>query len=404
MLTGRHRAMVENMEPHAPGRRLYLDRLGAAGWGLGVGDVLADLGARTFANPSSAHREGQEARAVLEAARTTAATAFGCTPRELVFASGASEALRMGLVALARARRVVSRRVLVPVLEYPAVHAAAGDLGREGFDIVPIPAGRDARVDLEALAREAAGGAAAAALMVAHHETGVCQPLHEAADLFEAAGIPWIADAALAPDRMACDVASLRAPLIAWSAPKLGGPAGVGWLHVRRGTRLAHSPSRGGSEEEGMRGGHLPVAAIAAATTALTAAVRDVPARAAAREAWIEQLLERLSSRTDVGTIGVRGSHLAGVRTLTLGAAHGDAVATALDIEGIAVASGSPCAMGGRDPSPGLLAMGWTPREAACTVRISIGDDVVMDDAVEVGDALTKILARLERLRDGRPA
>lgn len=402
MAARQHRAMVENMEPNGPGRRLYLDRLGAAGWREGVREVLGDLGPRTFANPSSAHREGQEARAVLEAARSTSAAALGCRPREVVFTSGASEALRMGLCGLARARRAVSPRVLVPVLEYPAVHAAAEDLAAEGFEIVALPADRTAQVDLDALEAALAGGAAAAALMVAHHETGVCQPLAAAAALFEAAGVPWLADAALAPDRIACDVASLRAPLIAYSAAKLGGPAGVGWLHVRRGTRLARSPSRGGAEEEGLRGGHAPVALIAAAATALTDAVRNLGPRAAAREAWMERLQARLASRPEVGTLGVRGSHLPGVRTFTLGDAHGDAVATALDLDGIAVASGSPCAMGGRDPSPGLLALGMTPREAACTVRISIGDDVDADDATRVGDTFVRILERLDRLREGR--
>ncbi|MGE0192386.1 MAG: cysteine desulfurase family protein [Planctomycetota bacterium] len=393
--------MVENVDTSSgPGRRIYLDHVGGAPWRPGVAEALAQASA-TFAHPSSPHREGQRARALLEAARTRSAAVFGCPPRELVFTSGATEALGIGLVGLARARAAVSRRVLVPVIEHVAITAAAARLAAEGFEIVPVPVRRQGRVDPDELGARLAGGAAAGALMAAHHETGVRQPLEEAGALFAEAGVPWVCDAALAAGRIPFQVNDLGAPICAWSGSKVGAPAGLGWLRVQQGTRLERSPSAAGVEEEGLRGGHIPVMLAAAGAVALEDAARDVSSRAAALDAWIEQLIELLATRSELEVIGVRGSHLPGVRTLRLGDAHGDALATALDVEGIAVASGSPCALGGTDPQPGLLAMGYTAREAASTVRISIGNSTIHEDASIVATAFVRILERLDALRAG---
>lgn len=394
--------MVENVGTSiGPERRIYLDHAGGAPWRPGVAEALAGA-ADTFAHPSSPHREGQEARALLEAARTRAAAVLGCPPREIVFTSGATEALRIGLVGLARAGAGRSRRVLVPVIEHVAVTAAAQDLAAEGFEIVPVPVHDTGRVDLAALERELAQGAAAGALMAAHHETGVRQPLQEAASLFAAQGVPWVCDAALAPGRIPFSVKDLQAPVCVWSGAKAGAPAGLGWLRVRRGVRIVRSPSAAGIEEEGLRGGHVPASLAWAGAVALEDAAHDLAARAAALEAWVERLIAGLRVRAELRVVGVPGSHLPGVRTLRLGDAHGDALATALDVDGIAVASGSPCALGGTDPQPGLLAMGYTAREAASTVRISIGDTTLREDASTVATAFVRILERLDALRTGQ--
>ena len=394
--------MVENVGTSiGPGRRIYLDHVGGAPWRPGVGEALAGT-AGTFAHPSSPHREGQEARALLEAARTRAADVLGCPPRELVFTSGATEALRIGLMGLARARAAHSRRVLVPVIEHVAVAAAAADLAAEGFEMVPLPVGVTGLADLAVLERELSEGAAAGALMAAHHETGVRQPLTEAAALYAAAGVPWVCDAALAPGRIPFTVKDLQAPVCAWSGAKAGGPAGIGWLRVERGVRLVRSPSAAGIEEEGLRGGHVPASLAWAGSVALDDAAHDLASRSAALDAWVERLIDALRVRPELRVIGVSGSHLPGVRTLRLGDAHGDALATALDVEGIAVASGSPCALGGTDPQPGLLAMGYSAREAASTVRISIGDTTLQEDASTVATAFVRILERLDALRTGQ--
>ncbi len=378
--------------------RVYLDHVGSAPWRAGVREAYVEALA-AFAHPSSTHREGQAARARLEEARTRAAAVLGCPPRELVFTSGGTEALRLGLAGLARARRDRSTRVLVSAIEHVAVRTAADDLAAEGFEVVRIPVGSDGRILLPALDAELSHGAACGAMIAAHHESGVVQPLAEVAARFESHGVPWLCDAALAPGRIAFDVAALGAPLCAFSGSKAGGPAGIGWLRVARGTRLVRSPAAAGIEEEGLRGGHVAVAAACAGAVALEDASHDRARRAAAHDAWIDSFVTTLSAaRTDVMMIGARGSQLPGVRTLRLGNAHGDAVATALDVEGLAVAAGSPCALGGIDPFPGLLAMGLDARIASCTVRVSIGDDTLPHDPRDVARVFERVLTRIEQL------
>lgn len=379
--------------------RAFLDHAAGAPLLPAARDALLAHLADEGANPDSAHREGQRARALLEESRDRVALTLGVHPRSVVFTSGATEALRIGLVGAAEARREASRRILVSALEHGAVEAAAASLETRGFEVVRVPATPDGVLDLNRLVEALRLGAAVGAFAPAHHETGVLQPLGEVARLLAAAGVPLLVDASLAPGRMAATPDSLGAPLVAYSASKFGGGAGMGWLHVRRGMRLANSPSAAGTSEEGLRGGSLPVAAIHAAAIAMHEASIGAIASIAWTTNWIDALRRHLiAARLPTNIAFEQQARLPGFALLELHAAHGEAVATSLDLAGFAVSTGAPCALGGRDPSPGLLALGWNAQRASSTIRISLGGTHAPCAVDVFCAALQQILERLQRL------
>ena len=377
-------------------QRLYLDHvagspLTAAARAAFEAHLDANLG-----NPSSPHQEGQQAKASLEAARDRIARTWECAPREIIFTGSGTEAAVLALLGAARARRDVSRRVVMSAIEHPAIAACADPLADEGFEVITVPVGASGRADAEAVV-DAAAGAGVVALMLANHETGVCQPVRRVAAALEELGVPLVCDAALGPGRLAAGPGDVGAPLISFSAHKFGGPRGMGLLYVRRGTALAPS-AWGGLQEERIRPGTENAPAAAATAAALEEVVAATPTRARTYDAWVARVLAGLTDAAGWRSVGDDTYRLPGVLTLELDDVDGEAVMMNLDLEGVAVATGSTCALGSRDPSPSLLAMGFATDRAARTIRMSVGGDVLVSSADTVSSTIKRTLERLRTL------
>jgi cysteine desulfurase len=348
-------------------------------------------------NPSSPHLEGRAAKDALEAARSQAADALGCRPRELVFTSGATEAAQIALYGAAIARRAVSPRIVVSAVEHPAVLEAAEALGQSGFDLVVVSVDERGVVSEDRFVAACEDGAALAALMLANHETGALQPVAPVARRLAERSIPLLCDAALAPGRLPCAPAALGAPLVVYSAHKVGGPVGAGALYVRRGTTLAPW-LRGGIQEERLRPGTENVAACGAFALALHDACRATAARAARYAALVETFLDALAALGDWQVVGPRTQRVPGLVTIELPGVEGEAAMINMDLEGFAVSTGSTCALGSSDPSPGLLAMGLSRSRAASTLRISVGEGVADEAMQRAASSLQHIVSRLRAL------
>jgi cysteine desulfurase len=326
-------------------------------------------------NPSSVHAEGRAARRLVERAREQVAALVGAEPGNVFFTSGGTEANMLALSpAIETAREKRPRdRLLLSAVEHPSVRTG----GRFPGDMVEdVPVKPDGRVDLDALsAAVARASRPLVSLMLANNETGVVQPVAEAAAIAHGSGGLIHVDAVQGPGRIACDIGALGADLLTISAHKLGGPKGVGAL-VRRADAI-HFPEpliRGGGQERGMRAGTENVIGIVAFGAAA----------AAAREAWPAEA-ERMRMLRDTLEAGLRaitpqavifGEAAKRLPNTTLFAVEGMKAETAViafDLEGIAVSSGAACSSGKVQPSHVLAAMGVLPALVRGAVRVSLG-------------------------------
>jgi cysteine desulfurase len=313
-------------------------------------------------NPSSVHAHGRKARALVERARQQVSTLVGATPEMMTFVSGGTEA---NALAIESARAAGFERVIVGATEHDAVwacaHAAWGHV-----EVWPV----DARgvADLGWLADALAlGGPAAVCLMAANNETGVLQPVAEAATLTRAAA-GWLhVDAVQAAGKIPLNFNALGADTLALSAHKLGGPQGVGALIAGPRasiTRRAH----GGGQERGRRAGTENVPGIAGFGAAAQAL--DLGSMAP-QSAWRDALAERLQ---DVGVVVVGDGAPRLPQTLCV-ATPGFASETqvmALDLAGVMVSAGAACSSGKVKSSRVVEAMG-RPDLASCSIRVSGG-------------------------------
>jgi cysteine desulfurase len=378
-----------------PAPRLYLDTAASAPLRPQARAALLEALATLQANPGSPHAEGRVAKDALEAARGSVAAALGCRPREVVFCASGTEACNLGVRGAALARASVGRRVVLSAVEHPCVLQAARALEPLGFTVTVVPVDGRGALDPEAFLAAAGPDTALACLMLANHETGNVYPVGEVAARLAERRIPLLVDATLGFGRMPVSVPDLGAGLLAFSGHKLGGPRGTGVLVVRRGTRV-EPLLHGGLQEERLRPGTEDVPALLGLAAALEACQRERADEAARLQAATSSFLDALAPLPGWRRIGTPDAALPGLVTLELDGVEGEAVMINLDLEGVAVATGSTCALGGTDVSPSLLAMGFSARRAASTIRVSPQPSHGADD---MRTAARTLIGAVERLR-----
>jgi cysteine desulfurase len=377
--------------------RVYLDHAASAPLAPEAWQAMERVLKTLHGNPSSPHAEGRAAKDALEDARSRVAAALGCRPREVVFTSSGTEAANLGVCGAARARAAAGRRIVLSAVEHPCVSEAALGLRAEGFEVVRVPVDRLGQVDPGRFAAEATTGTALACLILVNHETGNLLPVAAVAERLRTLRVPLLVDAALAPGRLEATAGALPGDLLVLSGHKFGGPKGSGALVVRRPTRI-EPLFRGGLQEDRARPGTEDVAAAAGFAAALEAALRARPERVRALDGAVAGFLQALAPLPGWSRLGDSVSAVPGLLTLELDGVEGEAVMINLDLKGVAVATGSTCALGGTDPSPSLLAMGLTPQRAAATIRISPGPSTTPEEAQHAGRALVEAVQRLRAL------
>jgi cysteine desulfurase len=321
-----------------------------------VAEALAITG-----NASSVHGFGRSARARIEEAREAVAGLGGARPGQVVFTSGGTEANNLALA------QAVGRRCLVSAGEHDSILQAAPEAEH-------IPLGVDGVIDLAVLGAMLAEGPAPAlvSVMLANNETGVVQPVAEAARLARAAGALVHCDAVQAVGKIVVDFTALGLDLMSVSAHKLGGPQGVGALVVGDGIDLAPL-LRGGGQERGRRAGteNLPgIAGFGAAAAEAQASLADFADLGRWRDRLEEGVRELAPSARLFGTGAAR---LASTACFALPGLRAETQVMALDLEGVAVSAGAACSSGKVRPSHVLRAMGADEETADSAIRVSLG-------------------------------
>ncbi|MEA2991145.1 MAG: cysteine desulfurase [Alphaproteobacteria bacterium] len=356
-------------------------------------------------NPSSMHGEGREARRLIEEARERVGALVGTAAGNVTFTSGGTEA---NMLALSPALETAGTkapfdRLLVSAIEHPSVRAG-GRFAAEAVEEIPVTQGV---VDLTALEHRLAvlkreGRRVLVSIMAANNETGVVQPICEAARIVHQAGGLLHVDSVQAAGRIPCDINKLDADLLTVSGHKLGGPQGAGAL-IRRDQNLHPAVLlKGGGQERGLRAGTENVAAIAgfgaAALAAGWALTADAP-----RLMGLRQRLEAGLKAASPEAV-IFGTEVERVPNTTLFAVPGikaETAVIALDLDGVAVSSGAACSSGKVQPSHVLAAMGVSPDLARGGVRVSLGWTTTESDIDRLLGAWIKVARALLKERRG---
>jgi len=344
-------------------------------------------------DPARIHHEGQVARVAVEEARERVAALLGARGRDVVFTSGATEAIATAVHgAAARAEEGTPERrihVVAAAVEHSAVRlsSARHDLSLVGCD-------RQGRVDADELLAAVRPDTALVHLQWGNHEVGTTQPVAEVVAGCRERGVLVHVDAAQAAGHVPVDFRSLDADLMSVSAHKMGGPPGVGALLVRRGLRL-EALLVGADQERARRAGFENVPAIVGwgAAAGILADGLDEEERAARRRT--ARVLEAATALDDVEVFGDAQVRLPHIVCMGIRGIEPQAVLLGLDQAGIAVHSGSACASEDLVPSPVLEAMGV---DAHHSLRISVGWSTTDEDIDALLDALPSVLSRLRAL------
>ena len=379
--------------------RIYFDHNATTPVAPEVADAMATTLRTTFGNPSSVHRHGQQAKTALDEARAAVARLLGAEPTAVVFTSGGSEAdnlaIRGSAVALAGSGR---RHLVASAIEHEAVLQTLKALSKQGWTTTLVGVGASGVVTPELVAEAITDQTALVSVMHANNEIGTIQPVADLARLAHARGALFHTDAVQSVGKLAVDVRELDVDLLSLSAHKFNGPKGVGALWVRRGTRLT-SHTTGGKQERNRRAGTENVPAI----VGLGAAARLALDKSSADTDRVGALRDRLERGILTGVPGtvVNGDparRVANTCNISFDRVEAEALLIALDLDGIAVSTGSACSSGALEPSHVLRAMGFSAHRTQNSIRFSLGLGNTADEVDRVLAILPGIVDRLRAL------
>ncbi|GAC1666769.1 MAG: cysteine desulfurase NifS [Candidatus Limnocylindrales bacterium] len=366
---------------------IYLDHAATTPLRREVLDAMLPFLTADFGNPSSAHAFGRRARAALDDAHERIAARIGAEAREIVFTSGGTEALNLGLKGAAWAGKARGHRIVTSAVEHHAVGHTLRHLEKFGFEVVELPVDRYGRVDPDDVTAAITDKTVLVAIMLANNEVGTLQPIAEIGRRVHAhRGVLFAVDTVQAGPHLDLDMNALEIDMLALSAHKFEGPKGIGAMYLRHGTHIVVQ-QQGGSQERHRRGGTENVAGAVGMAAAYDLACAERPDTG--------KRLRRLRERLQRAVLAVDGTELTGhpkerlPNHLSLIArdTDGNAVTMSLDLAGIAASVGSACSSGSTEVSHVLTAMGYPDEEARGALRLSLGrttTDAEVDEAVAI--------------------
>jgi cysteine desulfurase len=349
---------------------------------------------RHFGNPSSVHAAGRETRAAIDNARDKLAGLLRVKPNEIIFTSGGTESCNLAVFGLARCRMQGGGHVISAKTEHHAVLNAIEHLEKhEGFEVTWLNVSRDGIIDLDQLADAIRPETRLASIMTANNETGVIQPIREISRICRERGVLLHMDMVQSFGKIDADLSLVDAA--SFAAHKFYGPKGVGFLFLRSG--LSIEPIMfGGAHENERRPGTENVAAIVGTAAAAKWTLRGCEQERERETGLRDGLWARIAENVpDAKQNGANAPRLANTLNVSLLGIDSEMLLIALDLEGVCASSGSACMVGSVVASHVLLAMGLPMERARSAVRFSLGKWTTTDEIKAAGDAVRKIVDRL---------
>ena len=377
--------------------RVYFDHNATTPVDASAADAMIRVLREDYGNASSVHRLGQQAKSIMDEARTSVSTLIGAEPSELVFTSGGTEADNFALRGAAEALEPTGRKHLIAsAIEHEAVLVTLKALARRGWRTTLLPVGESGIVSVDALKEALTDDTALVSVMHANNELGTMQPVADLAALARTKGALFHTDAVQSVGKVPVNARTLGVDLLSLSAHKFNGPKGAGALWIKRGTRIAPILT-GGKHERTRRAGTENVPAIAGMGVA-AAQARSKMAGESARVAALRDRLEREVLDRIPGTVvnGARDPRVPNTTNISFERIEAESLLIALDLEGIAVSTGAACSSGTLEPSHVLRAMGLPTHRAQNSIRFSLGAG---NTEGEIDYLMEKLPRAVEKLR-----
>lgn len=387
-------------------RRVYLDHSATTPIDSRVVDAMMPYLTEKFGNASSIHQFGQEARAAVDKARRQIASLINARANEIVFTSGGTEANNLAIRGVCEAAQTHGRHIITSAIEHPSVRGVLEYLEKNGWIITHLPVYDDGVVRVEDVRAAIRADTVLISVMMANNEISTIQPVQEIGALVSAARESgqkhlWFhTDAVQASGRIPIDVGHVRCDLLSLSAHKMYAPKGTGALFIRRGVRL-FPQQIGGHQERERRAGTESVPNIVAFGVAAELARKEMDQRnehtARLRDRFEEEVESRIDDIVFNGDRRRRLSHLSNISFRFI---EGEGLLIHLDMQGVAVSTGSACSSGTLEPSPVVKALGRDEELARGAIRFSFGKENTDED---VDMAVEALIRAVESLRSISP-
>lgn len=381
--------------------RIYLDHNATTPVHPDVAALVARLLTDEFGNPSSVHTFGQRAKAVLDEARSQVAALIDAEPGDIVFTAGGTEADNFAIRGAAEALAPAGRRHLIASsIEHEAVLTTMKALERRGWEVTLLPVGPSGVVEPDALRAAMRDDTALVSVMHANNEIGTIQPVRELAAIAHARGALLHTDAVQSIGKIPVSVRDLDVDLLSLAGHKFNGPKGTGALWLKRGTRLVATMS-GGRQERNRRAGTENVPAIAGlglACEIVRAKLSRPSGTPAADLAALRDRLEEAVLANVEGTAvnGARDRRVPNTANISFEGIESESLLIALDLEGVAVSTGSACSSGSLEPSHVIKAMGLPHHRGTSSIRFSVG---LGNTEAQIDFVVSRLPALVEKLR-----
>ena len=384
-------------------RRVYLDNSATTPIDGRVVKAMMPFLTEKFGNASSIHFFGQEARAAVDKSRHQVAEIIGARQNEIVFTSGGTEANNLAIRGLVGANEKYGKHIITSQIEHPAVKNVCEDLEKGGFQVTYLPVYENGIVKIEDIENAIREDTVLISIMTANNEIGTIQPVEEIGKLVkekrESGQKIWFhTDAVQAIGKIPVNIEEFGCDLLSISAHKLYAPKGVGALYIRRGVRLK-AQSLGGHQERERRGGTESVPHIVAFGEACRLANENLIEYAEKlknlRDNFEDGAAERIP---EIIFNGDREKRLPHISNISFKYVEGEGLLINLDMQGVAVSTGSACSSGSLEPSPIILALGTTEELARGAIRFSFGKDNTAEDVDYILEVLPKAVENLRKL------
>lgn len=356
-----------------------------------------------FGNASSVHSFGQEARAAVDRARRQVAAMLNARANEVVFTSGGTESNNLAIRGLCEANQAHGRHLITSAIEHPSVRGVVDQLEKDGWAVTRLPVYENGIVRPGDVREAIRPDTILVSVMLVNNEIGTIQPVPEiaaiVAQIRNNGQRCWLhTDAVQAAGKLSLDVEALGCDLLTLSAHKIYGPKGIGALYVRRGTRL-FPQQVGGHQERERRAGTESVANIVAFGAAAKLAQAEMDQRNEQafklRTTFESEVKARID---DIVFNGDREQRVPHVANISFRFIEGEGLLIHLDMQGVAVSTGSACSSGTLEPSPVIRALGRNEELARGAIRFSFGKDNTEEDVEYAVDALVKAVGSLRAL------
>ena len=377
-------------------RRVYMDHNATTPVHPEVLEAMMPFFQDQFGNASSIHWAGREVKKYLDEAREKVAALLHASPEEVIFTGCGTESDNMAIKGVAFALRERGRHIITTQVEHHAVLHTCQFLEKIGYKVTYLPVDGDGLIDLEELRRSITEETVLITIMFANNETGTIFPVQEIGKIAREKGVIFHTDAVQAVGKLPIDLQQLPVDILSLSGHKLYAPKGIGAQYIRKGTKVT-SLIHGGAQERNRRAGTENIPYIIGLGKASEIALRDWPKRRTHLSALRDRLHQGFIKRIPhVKLNGHATQRLPNTLNLSFLYIEGESLLLNLDLEGIAVSSGSACTSGSLDPSHVLLAMGIPHEIAQSAIRFSLGWNNTEEDVDYVVEVFPKIVQRLQ--------